>query len=205
VRRPAQITLAVTLLRLAGEKLDGAPELFSRDPGGGLAVVGIAWLAPVFGFLFGWKLRRRGLAAPPPLRALGLPLLAATLPWLGFWVYARAAEAVTWTARLTVWGLASVVVAVLAALAWPALGRLLLVYAFWARLPVALLMAAAMRFAWGTHYDALPPGFPGGMSWLERWLWLGLLPQATIWVAFTVVAGSLAGFAGWHAARLRED
>ena len=165
VRRPAQITLAVTLLRLAGEKLDGAPELFSRDAGGGLAWVGIAWLAPVFGFFFGWKLQRRGLEPPSLPRLLGLPVVALLLPFVAAWVVAYR-HPLSWTAKLGLWGCVSVVAGVIAALAWPAIGRLLFAYALLARLPVVLLMAAAMRFRWGTHYDALPPGFPDSMPLL---------------------------------------
>ena len=41
---------------------------------------------------------------------------------------------------------------------------------------------------WGTHYDALPPGFPL-LAPLGRLVWTGLLPQATIWVAFTLAVG----------------
>jgi hypothetical protein len=203
VRRPAEITLAVTLLRLAGEKLDGAPELFDRVAGGGLAWVGIVWLVPLVGFFFGWKLQRRGLVPPDWRRAACLPAAALLLPFVVAWIAARA-HAPTWSSKLAVWGVASAVACVVAALAWPALGRLLVVYAFLARLPVVVVMAAAIRFEWGTHYDALPPGVPVYATLLERWLWLGLLPQLTIWVAFTVGVGALCGLAGWHAAKYRE-
>jgi hypothetical protein len=50
----------------------------------------------------------------------------------------------------------------------------------------------AMRGNWGTHYDAVPSGFPE-MSLLPRWIWLGFMPQLIFWVAFTIVAGSLFG------------
>ena len=49
---PAAITLAITALRLTGEMLHWSPRFFSREAGGGLAVVGIAWLVPLFGIWF---------------------------------------------------------------------------------------------------------------------------------------------------------
>ncbi len=82
---PAVITLAVTLLRLIGELQGWSPALFNRNAGGGGALVGIAWLVPVFGAWFGWKLGKVG-AFPGSLgRALGLVILAlAILPLSGF-------------------------------------------------------------------------------------------------------------------------
>jgi hypothetical protein len=91
------------------------------------------------------------------------------------------------------------VVALAAFAAWPVLGRLLLVYAYAARVPVALVMAVAIWKGWGTHYDVPPPGFPV-MPQLQRWLWTGLLPQATIWVAWTTATGAIFGALGWQAA-----
>ena len=46
---PALITLAVTLLRLTGELMHWSKALFNPAAGGGGALVGIAWLVPVFG------------------------------------------------------------------------------------------------------------------------------------------------------------
>jgi hypothetical protein len=33
-----------------------------------------------------------------------------------------------------------------------------------------------------------------------RWMWTGVLPQLTIWVAWTVVVGALFGALGWYLA-----
>lgn len=204
VRRAAWITLAVTLLRLSGEKLDGAVELFGRGSAGGdLAWVGIVWLVPVVGFVFGWRLYTRGLQPPAPRRALGLPAAALLLPFALVWLVGRV-HPLNWTERLAAWGVVSLVSAVMAGLAWPALGRQLVAYALLARLPVVILMGVAMRFEWGTHYDALPPDFPSSMSLLQRWFWLGVVPQSTIWVAFTLAVGTAFGVLGWHAARYRD-
>jgi hypothetical protein len=53
---PALMTLAVTLLRLVGEFMNLPGWLASRDAGGAGAVIGIAWLAPLFGVYFATKL-----------------------------------------------------------------------------------------------------------------------------------------------------
>ena len=82
---PATITLAVTLLRLVGELQGWSPRFFSREAGGGGALVGIAWLVPVFGAWFGWKLAKAGQGPEAVGRALGLTLLGlALLPVSGF-------------------------------------------------------------------------------------------------------------------------
>ena len=54
-------------------------------------------------------------------------------------------------------------------------------------------MLAAIRGDWRTHYDQPPPGFQYIGNLLVRWLWIGLLPQMTIWLAYTVIVGSIAG------------
>lgn len=49
---PAIISLAVTLLRLSGELAHWSSRYFNTDVGGGGALVGITWLAPIFGAYF---------------------------------------------------------------------------------------------------------------------------------------------------------
>jgi hypothetical protein len=197
------LTLAVTLLRLFGELRGWSPDWFSPLPGGGLARVGIAWLVPLVGGWCGWRLYRLGLRPESPGLALGVPLvvlaLAPSLPWL-----LNRVHETSWTLHLVAWAITSAFATALAATAWPPLGRLLLVYAVLARLPVLLVMAVAMWRRLGTHYDVVPPGFPP-MTILERWLWIGLLPQATIWIAFTVAVGAAFGVLGWQLGRLRTE
>lgn len=53
---PSLITLAVTVLRLAGELEHWSERFFGRAGGGGNAIVGIVWLIPVFGVFFALKL-----------------------------------------------------------------------------------------------------------------------------------------------------
>ena len=52
-------------------------------------------------------------------------------------------------------------------------------------------MLPAMLGNWGTHYDVSPPGFPE-MAPLAKWLAIGLLPQMTVWLWFTLAVGTLA-------------
>lgn len=189
---PALVTLAVTLLRLVGELQGWSPRLFSREAGGGGALVGISWLVPVFGAWFGWKLAAAGERPRSVARALGLTLLAlAALPVSGL-VASRLGVEGTSVAILVVYAVVSVAALVLALVAWPALGRTLLAYGLAARVPVILVMLAAILGGWGTHYDAMPPGTPE-MSGLRMWLIAGVLPQLTVWQWFTVVIGGLFG------------
>src|SRR5690349_6116516 len=57
---PSAITLAVTLLRLIGELLHWPTVLFNRSAGGGGAIIGITWLALVFGAYFAMRLTDAG-------------------------------------------------------------------------------------------------------------------------------------------------
>ena len=200
---PAVITLGVTLLRLFGELQGWSPRFFSREPGGGYALVGIAWLVPIFGAWFGWRIARSG-ATPARLgRALGLTLLAFVLmPVLGFAAYA-AGLAEFGFGMFALYVVGAIVGVLLGLRAWPALGRTLFAYALAARIPVAIVMLVAMFGNWGTHYDLVGPGF-SGMAPLAKWLWFGALPQLTVWIAYTTVIGGLFGLvAGAIAARGR--
>ena len=189
---PAVITLAVTLLRLVGELQGWSPLFFSKEAGGGGALVGISWLVLVFGAWFGWKLAKAGQGPGAVGRAIGLTILAfAILPVLGFAANAAGMSQQS-LSTFAVYVVGAIVGLVIGLRAWPALGRTLLAYAFAARIPVALVMLVAILGNWGTHYDVAPPNFPE-MAPLMKWLYIGLLPQMTIWIWFTVVVGSLFG------------
>jgi hypothetical protein len=102
---------------------------------------------------------------------------------------------------LIVFAVASVAGVVVAWRAWPGLGRVLFAYAVAARVPVALVMLIAIFGDWGTHYDVPPPGLPP-MGPFAKWLYIGLLPQATVWFWFTMAFAGLFGLiAGALAAR----
>jgi hypothetical protein len=190
---PAVITLAVTLLRLVGELQGWSPRLFSREPGGGGALVGISWLVPVFGAWFGWTLARSGERVARVGRALGLIVLGIAILPASRLVAARLGIGPTDVANLVVFSAVSLVGLGVAVPAWPALGRTLLAYGLAARVPVALVMLVAILGSWGTHYDVMPPGVPEMTPALYKWFMIGLLPQMTIWLWFTVVVGGLFG------------
>jgi hypothetical protein len=197
---PAVLTLGVTLLRLVGELRGWAPDYFSRLPGGGLAIVGITWLVPAVGAYLGWRLVRAGVRSPGLGSLVAWPG-GALLLGLGIGYGLERVVHPSWTGTLVLWAMVAVFVATLSFVTWPALGWPLLVYALAARLPVAALMYFAISRRWGTHYDAPPPGFPG-LPPGARWLWTGLLPQTTIWIAFTLAIGMTAAAAGiWFASR----
>jgi hypothetical protein len=189
---PAVVTLAVTLLRLAGELQNWSPALFSRAPGGGGSIVGISWLVPLFGAWFGWRLARSGERPGSVARAIGWTLLAiAIMPASGFVAQAVGLPDLS-PATLVVYAVVSLVGLAVAYRAWPGLGRVLLAYALAARIPVVLVMLVAILGSWGTHYDVLPPGAPE-MPPIPKWLLIGVLPQMTIWLWFTVAIGGLFG------------
>jgi hypothetical protein len=195
VRVPALITLGVTLLRLIGELNNWSPALFSRAAGGGGALVGIAWLVPVFGIYFALKLAGSGAA---PLAA-GRTLVHVVGGLVAFFVVAFGGMKalgvdpnVPSLTSLVVIAVASAAAAVIAYLGSPVLGKTLVAYGLAARIPVAVVMLVAMLGNWGTHYDVAPPGFPAsGVAF--KWIAIGLLPQLTFWLAYTILVGMLFG------------
>jgi hypothetical protein len=196
---PALITLAVTLLRLTGELLGWSPLLVNRAPGGPGALIGIVWLVPVFGAWFGLRLARGGQAPASVGRVAGHGVLAvlvgAALSAAG---PALGAPPPVQLAGLVLGTVAAVAVAWRG---WPALGRVLFAYALAARIPVALVMLAAILGNWGTHYDVVPPNFDATMGPFAKWVFIGLVPQLTAWVGFTVAVGTLFGALGAALAR----
>lgn len=189
---PSVITLAVTLIRLTGELMHWSPKLFNPAAGGGGAIVGIAWLVPVFGAYFGLKLARAGQAPAGSGRAIGYAVLGfLLLPALGFAAMKLGVPDQSFTA-FGVFIVLAIIGAAIAYRGWPALGRTLLAYGLAARIPVIIVMLFAILGNWGTHYDVPPPNFPE-MSPIAKWLAIGVLPQLTIWIWFTMAAGAICG------------
>ena len=160
---PALITLALTQLRLTGDLLGIS----------GFGPYEIAWLVPIFGAYFALHLAKAGETAPLPGSLFKNSLLPMGLFGVGLLLF-----------HPTSGGMAAVslVAIVLIRRAWPRLGTLLLGYALAARLPVIITMLGATLNGWETVYDVSPYS-----------VLAGLLPQLTVWIGFTVVAGSLAG------------
>lgn len=188
---PALITLAITLLRLTGELLNWSNVLFNRGQGGPGSIIGIVWLVPIFGIYFAIKLCNAGEGPASAARAIiysiGCFILMITggviafSPLLGF----PGKEIV---------GMALFVLSVILPFrVWSKLSKVMLAYALAARIPVAILMFFAIRGQWGTHYDVLPDGFPTDAGFWMTYIQIGLIPQMTIWIAFTIIIGLLTG------------
>jgi hypothetical protein len=199
---PALASLAVTLLRLTGERLGWSEAWFSRATSGIVPesavswVVGITWLALPFGAYFSWRLVRSGQTPRRPAWAalFALAVLAAlyVLPPLAPGLARRIIPIRFPQVLLVIWA-AGVLVAAAAWVIWPLLARTLLAYGLMSRLAVVVVMFLAMRGDWGTHYDyvGMPSDFQ--MPFWPRFLWLAFFPQLVFWVAFTIVAGMAAG------------
>jgi hypothetical protein len=190
---PAVITLAVTLLRLAGELMHGPPVLFNSAPGGPWAIVGIIWLVPVFGVYFALKLTGQGEKPRSLIRAIGFPFLAIAAIYILSFAGSRINVQQNFRERLIYAYIAFALAALVAWPGWPTLFRILVAYAYAARVPVAVVIFFALGRQWGTHYDAAPADTPGNMSLLGKYLWLGFFPQLIFWVAVTLVVGMLFG------------
>ncbi|MGH9323348.1 MAG: hypothetical protein ACRD21_10545 [Vicinamibacteria bacterium] len=191
---PAIITLAVTLLRLVGELNGWSRTFFNPDAGGGFAVVGIAWLVPIFGIYFALKLHSSG-SLRGGWRALGFAALAIAVFFVltfGLISLLGLDPNQPTLAVLGVNAVASLVSLAVAFFGVPTLAKALTTYGLLARIPVVLVMLAAILGNWGTHYDVVPPGVPE-MSPLTKWFLIGVVPQLTFWMAFTVVLGAFFG------------
>jgi hypothetical protein len=190
---PAVITFAITLLRLVGELQGWSPALFSREAGGGGALVGISWLVPIFGAWFGWKLAKAGGSPGRIGPALLIAILAfAIMPAIGFGTIKGANLNPQSFVAFGLFVVLAFAGLALGLRAWPALGKVLLQYALAARVPVILVMLVAMLGNWGTHYDVPPPNFPE-MGTLAKWFAIGVVPQLSIWIWYTVVVGMIFG------------
>jgi hypothetical protein len=188
---PAVITLAITVLRLAGELANWSPRFFNPAPGGGLAVVGISWLPFVFGPYFAVKLAKRGQGPSGVWKTFGLSLLGSAIMIGGGMV--GFGSLVKFPGREILGMLLIVLGPTLVTLGWPALFKTLVAYGYAARIPVAIVMFFAMRGHWQTHYDVLPAHYSGPTSFLGQYMLIAFLPQMVVWIAFTVLAGTLVG------------
>jgi hypothetical protein len=200
---PAVITLAITLLRLTGELMHWSTKLFNPAPGGAGALVGIAWLVPIFGAWFGWQLAKAGEQPASVGRALGFAVLGLALaPAVGYLTLKMGLP----QQSLTTFGIlivASLIGAALAYSGWPGLGRVLLAYGLAARIPVLIVMLIAILGNWGTHYDVPPPNVPP-MGPLAKWFMIGVLPQLTFWMWFTIALGATCGAIAMAIARASQ-
>jgi hypothetical protein len=181
------LTLAVTAVRLIGELQQWSPTLFSREAGGPFAVVGITWLVPVFGFVFGRRLARAGHAPRALVRTLLLALLLMAAfvggtAWIGAqYEGAELLDATRWI------GIGAPVLVLCALLLWPRGAMANLAYGVLARAPVIVVQYVSIAQQWGTHYEKVDPHLPP-MEAGERAQAL-LLAQTMFWIPFTVLVG----------------
>jgi hypothetical protein len=186
---PAVITLAITLLRLVGELQNWSPALFSKEAGGGGAILGISWLPPILGIYFAWKLFRAGEAPTSAGRVILNAIFGIVLMFVGGFV--GFAPQLQFPGQIFVGLLIMIAAAAVQFPSWRKLFKVLLAYAFAARIPVAILMFFAIKGAWGTHYDVAPPGFPPETDWFSKYIQIGLIPQILLWIPFTIITGAL--------------
>ena len=188
---PSVVTLAVTVLRVVGELQHWPAPWFKTQAGGGGAIVGISWLPIIFGPYFALKLAGSGNRPPSAGKAIGFAVLGLLVAFGGSFV--GFAPQVKIPGKIFVGLLVLVAAAALQFLAWSAFAKTLVAYGYAARIPVAILMFFAFQGNWGTHYDALPPGYNGPMTLWGKYVELGLVPQLVFWVVFTVIVGALFG------------
>ncbi len=199
---PAVITLVITILRVVGELQHWSPLFFNRSAGGGGALVGISWLPIIFGPYFALKLTDAGQGSRGAGRTI-LYLIVSLLVFVGGAILGFS-PLVKFPGQELV-GLLLIAASALLLLApWPALGKTLIAYGYAARIPVAIVMFFAMRGEWGTHYDALPPGYTGPMGFWGKYAVLALAPQLVMWIAYTVIVGGLIGTIVVAAARRKK-
>jgi hypothetical protein len=188
---PSLITLGVTILRLVGELQNWPAPFFVKQGGGGGAIVGISWLPIFFGAYFALKLTRAGegpasLGRTFAFWGLGMLLLVGGA-FMGFSAF---------QSNSPVKGLAAMALMAAAFIlplwGWTSLAKVLLAYGYAARIPVLIVMYLAFQGHWGTHYDALPPGYVA-KGFASDYFNLAFVPQMFLWIAFTVLVGTLFG------------
>jgi len=192
---PAVITFAVTILRLVGELQHWPTSLFSRAVGGGNALVGIAWLPIIFGPYFALKLTDAGSRPESIGKAIGFAVSGVVAFFLVSGVLLQLTLRHPSLLTLAMFPLL-LVTGFLPFAGWKPLGKTLLAYALAARIPVLMVMYFAMRgnggAGWGTHYDAVAPmlaHLPLG----RKYLYAAIVPQLTLWIAWTVILGAIFG------------
>ena len=189
---PSLITLAITVLRLVGELQHWSETLFNPEAGGGGSIIGITWLAPIFGIYFALKLSGAGEGPSSAGRAIGFSLLGIVVLFVGITIAQLLVPTLGRVWAIIIIGIVGIVSVLVQRLAWPTLFKTLLAYGLAARIPVIVVMFVAIQGNWGTHYDVPPPEFPE-MGWFPKWMLIGLFPQLFFWVAFTILTGSLFG------------
>jgi hypothetical protein len=186
---PALIAIGVTALRAFGEA-ERWPTPLVNSAVCGKAILGVAWLVPIFGVYFSLRLYRAGSQPRLLIRAVLLAIASVLLKLGGTVIMER--PGLGYVTRLSL-NLAFTTLALcLQAAAWPDLFKALLAYGYASRIPVAVVAFLAMRGHWGTHYDALDPSFPQIGFW-PTYVRVSLVPNIFFMEAYTVVVGGFVG------------
>jgi hypothetical protein len=188
---PSLISLVVTLWRLTGELLTWSQSWFNPEAGGLWAIIGITWLAPFFGVYFALELSRRGKTPANWTMAMGVSLASTLILFGGGSLQSAIYKSNPYVGLTYIW-IVGIVGAAMLWRVWPALFKTLFAYGLAARLPVIVIMFLAIWGQWGTHYDAVPEGFPA-LAWFTEFLLLGFFPQTLFWISFTIVTGMFFG------------
>lgn len=188
---PALISLAVTIIRLIGERQHWPTALFNPEAGGAGSIIGITWLAPIFGIYFALKLADAGQGPEDRGRAVRLAIVGFIL-FIGGAVLAINPK-INFPGKIVVALLLLLIAVGLQYAGWPRLFKTLLAYGYAARIPVAILMYFAIKADWGTHYDVVPPGFPADTAFWPKYMQIAFVPQMILWIAFTIITGALTG------------
>lgn len=201
---PAIVTLVVTVLRLVGELQGWNDQVFSNVAPGGEqkpGFMGIAYLVPIFGFWFGFKLRRT-TGQPPHIGKAALRFFIGAVVLIGGFAACIGLELITLPDKDSpgqptglVYSLIFIgVTAIILLSAWPKLAITLLLYGLLARIPVLIITYLAIDNGWDTHHVKLPVGTVL-LDESERLAYLAM-PQMTFWLIFTMLFGGLFGCLG---------
>jgi hypothetical protein len=131
---PALVTLAITILRLVGELQHWPSSLFNRSSGGGGAIIGITWLAPVFGIYFAFKLVRAGGTPASLGRAIGMAILGAVIIVATSMVGGKFLSAYGFKAVLIFFWFTWALAGLLQFIGWPGFFKILVAYSLAARI-----------------------------------------------------------------------
>ena len=188
---PALISLAITIIRLIGELQHWPTALFNPTAGGAGSIIGITWLAPIFGIYFALKLSAAGEGPDDRGRALRLAIVGFIL-FIGGALLAIIPK-LDFPGKVVVALFLLLIAVGLQYAGWPKLFKTLLAYAYAARIPVAILMYFAIKGDWGTHYDVVRPDFPVSTEFWPKYFQIAFVPQMILWIAFTIITGMLTG------------
>ena len=192
---PSIITLAITILRVVGERQHWSKTFFNPAAGGGFAIIGITWLPIIFGIYFAVKLIAAGDQTAKPGKAILLSVLGVVVVIASAVIASKILGKDGGITGLLITLGVLTIVALLQVLGWSGLFKTLLAYGIAARIPVLIVMYLAMQGHWGTHYDVLPPNSDAiaKLPMMSQYFDIAILPQLFLWIPFTILVGSFFG------------